>query len=105
MRFLCSSTGRGDDYLGHLAANDSSDSEPQYQSRRDTRYVWFTQPTERAVEASDSCNLILICHNHYRKMTTPQFEDFSHESHMRDAFELVREAVARGDERLRPRQG
>jgi tRNA(Arg) A34 adenosine deaminase TadA len=31
-------------------------------------------------------------------MTTPQFEEFSHESHMRNAFELAREAAARGDE-------
>ena len=31
-------------------------------------------------------------------MTTPQFDDWSHESHMRDAFELAREAAARGDE-------
>lgn len=31
-------------------------------------------------------------------MTTPQFDDFSHESHMREAFELARDAAARGDE-------
>ncbi|WP_101296034.1 nucleoside deaminase [Halegenticoccus soli] len=33
-------------------------------------------------------------------MTTPQFDDFSHESHMHEAFELAREAAARGDEPL-----
>ncbi|WP_135302523.1 nucleoside deaminase [Haloarcula amylovorans] len=31
-------------------------------------------------------------------MTLPQFDDFDHETHMREAFELAREAAARGDE-------
>lgn len=31
-------------------------------------------------------------------MTTPQFDDFDHDAHMRETFELAREAVARGDE-------
>jgi tRNA(Arg) A34 adenosine deaminase TadA len=31
-------------------------------------------------------------------MTAPNFGDFDHQAHMRDAFELAREAAARGDE-------
>lgn len=31
-------------------------------------------------------------------MTTPDFDGFDHDSHMREAFELAREAAARGDQ-------
>lgn len=33
----------------------------------------------------------------YTTVTTTQFNDFTHDSHMREAFELAREAAARGD--------
>jgi tRNA(Arg) A34 adenosine deaminase TadA len=35
-------------------------------------------------------------------MTTPQFDNFEHDSHMREAFELAREAAARGDKPFGP---